>query len=253
MNLPTTILISWLILFLIRASPAQPFTETESSQQAWAFDGDQPGTLPEKFSIGTLFDGRPAGDWRVLSTQRAKSPPHVLAQTMGKGAEHAYKVVLIKSIVASDLDLQVSLLPIQGNADRGGGLIWRAADDRNYYLTRANPLEQNIRIYRVVKGVRQILQNFNQIIEAEQWHQLRVVQQGCRIQVFYDGKPVFDLCDRTFQQGTIGLWTKSDAVTYFDDLQVQVSRSRASSLCSQTAQGTASRLLRQQEIPKGTH
>ena len=106
----------------------------------------------------------------------------------------------------------------------GGGLTWRATDDRNYYLTRANPLEQNIRIYRVIKGVRHLLLNFDQTIDVKQWHQLGVIQQGCRIQVFYDRKPVFDLCDRTFKDGTIGLWTKSDAVTYFDDLQMQVLR-----------------------------
>ena len=134
-------------------------------------DGYGPCTRrpPEEFSIKTLFDGRPAGNWRVLSTERAKSPPHVLAQVMAKGAEHAYKMVLIKGVVASDLDLQVSFLPIQGNADMGGGLIWRATDDRNYYLMRANPLEQNIRIYRVVKGVRQMVENFDQTIEADKW------------------------------------------------------------------------------------
>ena len=222
MNVPAAILASLLIISgFVRAAPVLPSAQTSSPQRLWTFDREQPGVLPEEFSIGTLFDGRPAGDWRVLSTERAKSPPHVLAQVMAKGAEHAYKVVLIKEVVASDLDLQVSFLPIQGNADMGGGLIWRATDDRNYYLTRANPLEQNIRIYRVVKGVRQMLENFNQTIEAGKWHQLRVTQRGCRIQVFYDGKLVFDLCDRTFKEGTIGLWTKSDAVTYFDDLQMQ--------------------------------
>lgn len=224
MNRLAAILTGLLISVFIRAAPVLTSTETISPQRIWAFDRDQAGVLPEEFSIGTLFDGRPAGDWQVLSTERAKSPPHVLAQVMAKGAEHAYKVVLIKEAVASDLDLQVSFLPIQGNADMGGGLIWRATDDRNYYLTRANPLEQNIRIYRVVKGVRHLLLNFDQMIDVKQWHQLRVIQRDCRIQVFYDGKPVIDLCDRTFQEGTIGLWTKSDAVTYFDDLQVQTLR-----------------------------
>lgn len=224
MKLLAAILASLLISVFIRAAPVLLSTETISPQRLWAFDRDQPGVLPEEFSIGTLFDGRPAGEWHVLSTERAKSPPHVLAQVMAKGAEHAYKVVLIKGIVASDLDLQVSFLPIQGNADMGGGLTWRATDDRNYYLTRANPLEQNIRIYRVIKGVRHLLLNFDQTIDVKQWHQLRVIQHGCRIQVFYDRKPVFDLCDRTFKDGTIGLWTKSDAVTYFDDLQMQVLR-----------------------------
>lgn len=138
-----------------------------------------------------------------------------------EGAEHAYKTVLIDGTSASDIDLQVSFLPIVGKADMGGGLIWRAIDDRNYYLTRANPLEQNIRIYRVVKRVRHLLQNFDQTIDVRQWHTLRVTHQGCRLQVFYDEKPVFDLCDQTFTSGRVGLWTKSDAVTYFDDIHLQ--------------------------------
>jgi hypothetical protein len=195
--------------------------ETASPEPVWDFDREQPSTLPGEFSIGTLFDGRPAGNWQVLATERAKSPPHVLAQLMAKGAEHAYKVTLVKGTVASDLTLQVSFLPIQGNADMGGGLIWRAADDRNYYLARANPLEQNIRVYRVVKGIRHLLENFNQTITVKQWHTLRVTHQGCRVNIFYDDKQVFDLCDKTFHAGMIGLWTKSDAVTYFDDLQLQ--------------------------------
>jgi len=148
----------------------------------------------------------------------------VLGELMGKGAEHAYKTVFINGISASDIDLQVSFLSITGKADMGGGLIWRATDDRNYYLTRANPLEQNVRIYCVVKGVRHLLQNFDQTIDVKQWHILRVTHQGCHIRVFYDEKPVFDFCDQTFASGMIGLWTKSDAVTYFDNLRLQLLR-----------------------------
>ena len=197
-------------------------TLAEDSTRMWNFDGDPPGAIPKGFVVGTLFDGRPAGEWKILKTDRAKSAPQVLAQLMGKGFEHAYKVVLINGIKGSDVDLQASFLPIEGKADMGGGLIWRVADDRNYYLTRANPLEQNIRIYRVVKGIRHLLQNFDQTIHLNQWHTLHVVTHGCQIQVVYDEKPVFDLCDQTFTTGRIGLWTKSDAVTYFDDLRLQV-------------------------------
>ena len=143
---------------------------------------------------------------------------------MGKGAEHAYKVVLIQGTTITDLDVRVSFLPISGRADMGGGLIWRATDDRNYYLTRANPLEQNIRVYRVVKGIRHMLENFDRTIDVKHWHTLRVVNRGCRIEVFYDEQRVFDLCDTTFTQGQIGLWTKSDAVTYFDDLRLETLR-----------------------------
>lgn len=188
----------------------------------WDFDSEPAGSLPKDFEVGTLFDGRPAGDWKVLRTDQAKSQPQVLAQLMAKGAEHAYKVVLISGTSSADLDLQVSFRPIEGKADMGGGLIWRAGNDRHYYLTRANPLEQNIRIYRVVKGVRHLLQNFDHTITMAKWHTLHVITRGCRMLVFYDEKPVFDLCDETLGQGKIGLWTKSDAITYFDDLKFQV-------------------------------
>jgi hypothetical protein len=194
----------------------------ESTTHVWTFNDDAPETLPAEFQVGTLFDGRPAGEWKVLQTDRAKSPPHVLGQLLGKGAEHAYKTVFINGITASNLELSVSFLPIEGKADMGGGLIWRATDDRNYYLARANPLEQNIRIYRVVKGVRQMIENFDHIIDVRRWHTLRVMTSGCQVQVFFDDKQVFDVCDETLTAGRVGLWTKSDAVTYFDDLKLRI-------------------------------
>ena len=220
MKLPARLSGCWVILTALAVLSG--LASAEDSIRTWNFDADLPGTLPNGFVVGSLFDGRPAGEWKVLQTDRAKSPPQVLGQLMGKGSEHAYKVVLIDGTISSDLDLQVSFLPIEGKADMGGGLIWRAADDRNYYLTRANPLEQNIRIYRVVKGIRHLLQNFDQVIDVRQWHTLHVVNRGCQIKVLYDEKPVFDHCDQTFTSGRIGLWTKSDAVTYFDDLQLNV-------------------------------
>jgi hypothetical protein len=197
---------------------------TATEVQLWTFDRDQLGKIPPGFQIGTLFDGRPAGDWQVTATDKATSPPHVLAQLQGKGAEHAYKLVLVEGTESENVGLSVKLLPINGKADMGGGLIWRATDDRNYYLARANPLEQNIRIYRVVKGVRHMIQNFDHVINVREWHQLRVRMEGCNIQVSFDERPVVKLCDETFSRGRIGLWTKSDAVTYFDDLQLEVTR-----------------------------
>ena len=213
----------FLLAALTIAGPMAGYS-LESTTRLWTFDDDPPHSLPTEFQLGTLFDGRPAGQWEVLETDRAQSPHHVLGQTLGKGSEHAYKTVFIHGISASDLDLQVSLLPIAGKADMGGGLIWRAADDRNYYLARANPLEQNIRIYRVVKGVRQMLKSFDQTIDVRHWHTLRVTAKGCQVQVFFDEKQVFDLCDQTFTVGQVGLWAKSDAVTYFDDLKLQMAR-----------------------------
>lgn len=190
-----------------------------ATSRMWEFDDDEQDRLPPDFVVGTFFDGRPAGDWKVISSAKAVTPPRVLAQLRDKGAEHNYNMVLVADTDAADLDLSVSLLPISGKADMGGGLIWRAKDDRNYYLTRVNPLEQNIRVYHVVSGVRKMLQNYNENIDVRKWHVLRVVARGCRIEIYYDNKAVFDLCDETFKNGRIGLWTKSDAVTYFDNLR----------------------------------
>jgi hypothetical protein len=198
--------------------------EAAAVEKVWNFDGDAPDALPKEFVVGTLFDGRPAGDWKVLRTDQAKSPTQVLGQVGGKGAEHAYKVVFVNGTDVSNAELEASFFPVDGKADMGGGLIWRASDDRNYYLTRANPLEQNIRIYRVVKGIRHLLENFDQTISVKRWHTLRVVTRGCQVRVLYDERQVFDLCDNTFARGRVGLWTKSDAVTYFDDLKVRVLR-----------------------------
>src|SRR5690348_1887838 len=194
-----------MLMIVAIAMPAVGYS-LESTPRVWTFDADPPEALPSGFQVGTLFDGRPAGEWKVLKTDRAKSHPSVLGQLMGKGAEHAYKMLLINETQSSDVELQVSFLPIAGKADMGGGLIWRATDDRNYYLARANPLEQNIRIYRVVKGVRHMLQNFDHIINIHQWHQLHVRMEGCNIHVSFDERSVFKLCDDTFTKGRIGLW-----------------------------------------------
>ena len=197
-------------------------TDSTGRDKQWTFDEAAPGTLPEMFSIGTLFDGRPAGEWRVLITNRAKSSSQVLAQLGSKGADHAYKLVLLDGTNSSNLDVEVSFLPVSGKADLGGGLIWRAKDDRNYYLLRASAVEQNIRLYRVVKGTRQLIKNHNRSIGPSGWHTLRVIQHGCEMQIRYDNEPLFQLCEQTFDQGRVGLWTKSDAVTYFDDLRLRL-------------------------------
>jgi hypothetical protein len=226
---------------------AHPMIGDEAeSHQTWNFDTDPAGTLPQNFIIGTLVDGRSAGEWKVIDMQQslsllhdldrrehkriekvlqalgAPSPPHVMAQLKNRGFEQDYHVLLVEGTTTTDLDLSVLLLPVAGKGDMGGGLIWRAQDAQNYYITRANPLEQNIRFYRVVKGVRYKLANFDHIISVDTWHTLQVKARGDRIQILFDGQTVFDVRDETFQSGQIGLWTKADAVTYFDDLRLSV-------------------------------
>lgn len=115
------------ILLLLAVAMAVPVVgfSLDSATHVWTFDDDPPESLPPEFQVGTLFDGRPAGEWKILQTEMANHGKHVLGQLLGKGAEHAYKVVLVQGTTATDLDLRVSFLPISGKADMGGGLIWR--------------------------------------------------------------------------------------------------------------------------------
>lgn len=199
--------------------PAEP--EATPARQ-WNFDGATPGSLPGAFTVGTLFDGRPSGEWKILITDRAKSASQVLAQVLPKGTDQAYKILLVEDTDNADVDVDVSYLAVAGKADLGGGLVWRAADDRNYYLLRASLVEQKIRLYRVVKGVQQVVKQIDHPLPAAGWHKLRIVQRGCDIKALYDDAMLFRLCDSTFTRGRIGLWTKADAVTYFDDLELRL-------------------------------
>ncbi len=214
--------VALLLLSLLDGETGRPAAEGFSQDKVWTFDESPPGALPESLKIGTLFDGRPAGDWKILITGRAKSASQVLAQIGSKGSDQAYKLVLFEDTTSSNVDLEVSFLAVSGKADLGGGLIWRARDDRNYYLLRASAVEQNIRLYRVVKGIRHLVKNHNRAIGPAAWHRLRVIQHGCEMQIRYDDEPIFQLCEQTFDQGRIGLWTKSDAVTYFDDVRLRL-------------------------------
>lgn len=190
--------------------------------QQWNFDGASPGSLPGSFVVGTLFDGRSAGEWKILITDRAKSGAQVLAQLLPKGTDQAHKLLLVEGTDSTNVDLSVFYLAAAGKADLGGGLVWHAADDRNYYLLRASLVEQKIRLYRVVKGLHQIVKQIDYALPAAGWHQLRIIQQGCDIRALYDNATLFRVCDNMLSKGRIGLWTRADAVTYFDDLELQL-------------------------------
>lgn len=202
--------------------PAEQEDPESRHTRQWNFDGAAPGTLPSSFTVGTLFDGRAAGEWKILITDRAKSPSQVLAQLQPKGTDQAHKLLLLEGTASTNIDAEVSYLAVAGKADLGGGLVWHATDDRHYYLLRASSVEQKVRLYRVVKGVQQVVKQIDRPVPATGWHKLRVIQRGCELKALYDDAVLFRICDQTFSSGRIGLWTKADAVTYFDDLTLRL-------------------------------
>ncbi|NOZ57738.1 MAG: DUF1080 domain-containing protein, partial [Calditrichaeota bacterium] len=165
-------------------------------------------------------NGKP-GVWKVLEDPSAPSGTHVFAQTSSYGAGYHFNLAVAEDTDYKDLEIEVKFKAVKGREDRGGGPVWRYKDPNNYYICRANPLESNYRVYKVVNGVRKMLESATVKIPSGVWHSLRVVQRGNHIQCWYDGKKYLDVVDNTFtDSGKIGLWTKADAVTYFDNLEV---------------------------------
>ena len=160
------------------------------------------------------------GKWEVIKDETSPSKPNVLAQ-LAKNPASLFNVVLFNETNYNDLEVTVEMKAISGQVDQGGGIVWRTKDINNYYIARYNPLEGNYRVYKVDNGKRTMLQSAN-IKHVDGWHNLLIKMQRDHIQCFYDDKKYLDVQDSTFTaSGKIGLWTKADAKTYFDDFVVQ--------------------------------
>src|SRR6059036_267777 len=186
---------------------------TAPSPTIWSFDSDKPEMLPAGFAFGRTGGGR-EGHWVVRAEKDAPSAPNVLAQIDTDATDYRFPVAFTGPEM-NDLRLSVKCKPVAGKVDQGCGLVFRLKDADNYYLTRANALEDNVRLYHVVKGRRQQFAGWNGKVASGVWHELAVEAQGDRFQVFFNGKKVIDAHDKTFpDSGKFGLWTKADSVIY---------------------------------------
>jgi len=155
-----------------------------------------------------------AGQW----VRRASGGRQVLAQT---AETQPWAVALLEDQKFADVDVSVRFRPISGKEDASGGIIFRAGDGRNYFLIRANALENNFRLYAIVNGKRSTIASAR-VTEPSlgAWHTIRVVATGAKIQGYLDGAALLNHEDKTFGDGWIGLWTKADSVTEFADLEI---------------------------------
>jgi len=178
-----------------------------------------PSTLPAETLAfeKTGMDGWTTveGQWAVEDMPGAPSGSRVLVQ---RALKNQFNVILAPLGPYSDLDVSVKFKPISGREDASGGLVFRFAQGR-YYVARANALEDNVRLYHVVKGDRRQFAGWNGKVASGKWHDLAVEAEGDHFQVFFDGKKVIDAHDKTFADaGKFGVWTKADSVIEFDDL-----------------------------------
>jgi hypothetical protein len=178
------------------------------------FDDVEPGGLPEGWTAGVTGEGNP--QWRVTMEGTAPSAPNVLAQA----GEGTFPFCVDADASLGDGFVEVKLKPISGGEDQAGGVIWRFKDKDNYYVARANALEDNVTIYHTVKGVRRSFKNVNVKVTSKTWHTLRVDFKEDQFAVTFDGRKVIEARDATFSgAGAVGVWTKADSVTYFDDFR----------------------------------
>ena len=181
----------------------------------WDFEVDKVGELPSGWTAAQTGQGT-GSVWRVLQDGKLR----VLAQTSAEGPNRFFNLCVADATSYKNVELSVSLKAISGKNDQGGGLVWRYRDADNYYVARWNPLEDNFRVYKVVQGKRIQLETDDDVkIPSDRWHTIKITQVGAEIRCFLDDKQYLQANDDTFEgAGQIGLWTKSDAVTYFDDL-----------------------------------
>jgi hypothetical protein len=210
---PLLNVVTWLLLvpFLAAAGGSSPLI--------FNFDADPVGGPPNGFEFGRTGGGTP-GKWVILAVKDAPSGGNVLAQTDTDSTDYRFPVAFTGPEL-KDFRLSVRCKPVSGKMDQACGVIFRLRDADNYYVTRANALESNVRLYHVVKGKRVQFGGWNGKVANGVWHELAVEAQGHHFQVFFDGKQVIDAHDNTFPDaGKFGVWTKADSVTYFDDLAV---------------------------------
>ena len=186
-----------------------------------SFATDEKGAPPKGWIITMTGKGDPI--WTVETDDTAPSRPNVLKQS-GKAT---FPLALKQGTSIRDGFVEVRFKAIAGNEDRAAGIVWRAIDADNYYVVRANALEDNVVLYKAMKGVRSPLDIVGRKggygvevpVPSGQWHMLRIDFTGRRFRVVYNDKAQFEVDDATFTQaGMIGLWTKADSVTVFDDV-----------------------------------
>jgi len=197
-----------------RSGAAQP------GPRRFDFEAAAAGALPAGFTAA-LTGGGPPPHWVVLEDPSSPAGAKVFAETSRDRTNDRYPLAVLDSFSARDVAATVRFRPVDGRVDQAAGLVLRYRDAGNYYIARANALEDNVRLYRVVGGRRVQFAGVDVRVPRDRWQTLRLSVEGDRFEVALEGRPLFSASDRTFSDaGQVGLWTKADSLTHFDDLEV---------------------------------
>ena len=188
-------------------APATPTLQTTTRQ--WNFDNDTVGALPSGMVVFS-------GAWAVRAEADAPSAPNALCQT----GNTTFPALSLGSVTYTDVIVTTRFKPISGQTDRAAGIIFRVKDKDNFYILRANALEDNVNLYTYIGGQRRTIKEGNAKAPSGQWQELRAEAVGNRLRGFLNGQLVVETTNSQFASGSIGLWTKEDSVTCFDNVAV---------------------------------
>ena len=200
------------------------------SSTVFNFDSTAPGVMPPGWEAAMTNTGGPP-KWEIRKDSTAPSPPYVFAQVSSDGSANGRSpLAILDKPVIQNGEVSVRMKPVSGREDQAGGLVWRYRGPNDYYLVRANALENNVVMYRVDGGKRTPLApkgtppntyGVKHRVPANAWSILKVTFKGPVYSVYFNHRRLFLVEDRGYQgSGKVGLWTKADSVTYFDDFRV---------------------------------
>jgi hypothetical protein len=206
---------------LVALAGAMAWAE-EGKERVFKFGKDDIGKVPKGWKAEQTGKGQ-GSVWKVVADETAPSKSgYVLAQT-AESPNPFFNICVAEDTKYKDVELYVSFKAIAGKNDQGGGFVWRYKDNNNYYICRMNPLEDNYRVYKVVAGKRTQLGGKEGIkVKTGQWHKLKVDVKGNKMEGYLDGEKMWEITDDTYKDaGKVGLWSKSDAQTHFDEFKTE--------------------------------
>lgn len=187
----------------------------EGETREWTFAADEVHRVPSSWDVAQTGKGE-GSVWKVVADDSAPSGAgYVLAQT-AESPRSMFNLCVVEGVHYRDVKLSVAFRAVAGKVDQGGGFVWRYVDANHYYVCRFNPLEDNLRIYKVVVGKRTQLASVDVELAGDGWHTLTVAMQGDLIVCDVDGTQLSVRDETLTDAGRIGLWTKADAQTHFD-------------------------------------
>ena len=217
------------LLFLIMTALGASMAYAASTV-TFDFEAFELGKPPVGFSSALTGGGGPVS-WVIQQDTTAPSGGKVLAQTSTDGTSYRFPLCVYDNFTTKDVEVSVKFKPISGKVDQAAGVVWRYKDKDNYYIVRANALENNVVLYKVENGKRTDLKPLDAglfaygkkaTVPSGQWSELRVAAKGNRFEVSVNGDSLFAVEDNTFTKaGQVGLWTKADSVTSFDNLTIE--------------------------------